>query len=99
MKDIAQLALGALMAFKEKYPTSWYEDNQPQTKGAQHVNDHISNDIAKCEGRKSNDPLYPLWHTDCINCIRRMIVMRDRKNQISPWEGHGPCPDKLEMER
>jgi len=63
------------------------------------MNDHIPNDIAKCEGRKSNDPLYPLWHTDCINCIRRMIVMRDRQNHISPWEGHGPCPDKLEMEK
>ena len=62
------------------------------------MNDRIPNEVAKCEGKKADNPLFPLWHSECINCIRRMAIIKDHERQISPWVGHGPCPDKLEME-
>lgn len=62
------------------------------------MNDHIPNNIAKCEGKKLQDPVFPFWHKDCLRCIRRIKEMQNHENHIAPWEGHGPCPDKLEME-
>jgi hypothetical protein len=53
---------------------------------------------ALCPGRKEEAPLFPLWHTECLNCARRVAVIKQNDKVILPWAGHGPCPDKLEME-
>jgi hypothetical protein len=50
-----------------------------------------------CPGRKEEAPLFPLWHTECLDCLRRMAIIKPKDVVISPWAGHGPCPDKLEM--
>ena len=62
------------------------------------MNDHIPNEVAKCQGKKVDNQNFPIWHTECINCIRRMTVIKHHETQISPWHGHGPCPDKLELQ-
>lgn len=62
------------------------------------MNDHIPDEVLRCEGRKGTDPLHPVWHPDCLSCVRRFTELKARE-EISPWQGHGPCPDKLEMEK
>ena len=49
-----------------------------------------------CPGRKINDPVHPLWRTECLGCLRRMAIIKPTDIVISPWQGHGACPDKLE---
>ena len=51
---------------------------------------------AKCVGKMIEDGM--LWHNDCRTCVRRLLSMHTKANQISPWTGHGPCPDKVETQ-
>ena len=66
------------------------------------MNDHIPNEIAKCQGRKASVRNLQLWFTkhepECGHCARFWIAKQDRK-ELMPWFGHGPCPDRLEMEK
>ena len=62
------------------------------------MNDHIPDEVKGCDGRKRDDPVHPLWHPECMSCVRRWTELKSRE-KISPWDGHGPCPDKLEMEK
>ena len=64
------------------------------------MNDHIPDEVAKCQGRFVEDTQWGvLYEQQCMNCVRRMHVLQARDKHISPWTGHGPCPDKLEMEK
>ena len=47
-----------------------------------------------CPGRKADHPLFPVWHTECINCQHRMALIKEDEQSILPWSGHGPCPDQ-----
>ena len=64
------------------------------------MNDHIPDEVAKCQGRFVEDPIWVvIYQQECLNCVRRMYVLQTRDKHISPWFGHGPCPDRLEMEK
>lgn len=52
-----------------------------------------------CPGRKVEHPVFPFWEPECLNCLRRMAVLKPDDVVISPWTGHGPCPDKMEMSK
>ena len=56
----------------------------------------LSADIARCSGRTETHP----YRQECEACMRRLSPPQDRQVYMAPWEqAHGPCPDKLEMEK
>lgn len=52
----------------------------------------------KCPGRKVDHPLFPLWHTECVSCTRRMALIKEQEPRILPWTGHGKCPDQRQFQ-
>lgn len=50
-----------------------------------------------CPGRKVDHPVFPFWQPECLNCQRRVASAKPDDVVISPWQGHGPCPDKMEL--
>ena len=69
-------------------------------KHGERMNDHIPDEIAKCKGHFIDDPHWGvMYRQQCMDCVRRMHEIQSRDKEISPWEGHGPCPDKLEMQK
>ena len=50
-----------------------------------------------CPGRRVDYPIHAMWRSECLSCLRRMAIIKPTDKVISPWMGHGPCPDKMEM--
>lgn len=55
------------------------------------------NQPTKCPGRKVIHPLFPFWESECVDCARRVATLKNNEVRIDPWTGHGPCPDKVEL--